>query len=157
MSIHATWQKSINLVKVKKGNFIFEINIEKFPKIAGCYVIYNQYGNASRKILYIGQAINLKSRIKYQLNNLELMTGINKSMKGSKKILFCTVQFKGKQSKNKKKVLNVLEKNLIKMAILDDHPLLNKQGKKITDGDIIFDNNVISKYFFKKDKITLQK
>lgn len=157
MKIHATWQKPQTLFKTKNGNFIYETNLENFPKVPSCYMIYNQHGNASRKILYIGQALNLKSRIKYQLNNLELMNEILKSVTGSKRIIFCIIQFKSKQSNDKKKVMNILENNLIKIAILNNHPLLNKQGKKLTDGEIILDNNTISKALLKKDRIILQK
>ncbi|MBK8483684.1 MAG: GIY-YIG nuclease family protein [Saprospiraceae bacterium] len=73
----------------------------------GCYVFIKKYGDKITP-LYIGQALNLRSRIKSQLENVKIARRIEKSEKGIKLVMYCKVELK--KGQQIKKVLNILEK-----------------------------------------------
>lgn len=65
MDIQANWSSAITL----KNGTMNEIIIDSvLPEQEGCYIFYKQHGN-SVSIIYVGQATNLRKRIKTQLNN----------------------------------------------------------------------------------------
>ncbi len=146
MIIKADWKNPIKLEDGGKNNQIYAVNTEKISENGGCYVFYNKHGN-SYSVLYIGKAENLQRRIEQQFNNLKLMMGIKKSIKGTKFIMCCDVPGKNK-AKKFKRTIKMLEKQLIKSATLEGHELLNQKGIKIKYNQILFKGNRESEEIF---------
>ena len=155
MEISVTWYKPLNLEEEETNdNSIYSIAIDQLPDEAGCYIFYREFGK-SKTIIYIGRAQNIKARIKSQLNHLRLMKGIQNSGKGSKLLMFCTLNIK--RGQNLVRVLGLLEKNLIKEAFAQGYELLNIQGSKIHFHRIVFSGNRTSEYFFNRSILSPDK
>ena len=147
MNIYCEWHKVIYLNDGSKENLIFNIDETLLPDESGCYVFFNEYGE-KRRIIYIGRANNLRQRIKEQLNNVRLMNGIKNFGKGYKAFIYCTI--KPKRGQNLKKILEILERNLIKYAFTEGHELVNIQGAKIHFHEISFHGNRASESLFSR-------
>jgi len=147
MRINASWSKEIPLNNGAKQNMIYALNLSELPEKAGCYVIFNCYGDKC-SVLYIGQAKNIRARFEQQLNNVKLMMGINNHKNGQKKVIFCTLS--PAQGQSQRKALDTLEASLIKHSMSEGHELLNLQGTKISYDSLIFKGNRTSEKMFSR-------
>jgi len=146
MKINVKWYKPIEMREDIKRDVEYLVNLDKIPDDkSGCYLFYNRHGK-SISVLYIGQALRLRNRIEQQLDSVRLMKGIKKTVTGHKWIMYCIVETQ--QGQRMSKVLDLLEKNLIKRAVSEGHDLLNLQGSKIPYNEIHFNGNRISEKIF---------
>ena len=60
MIISAEWGKGIELKASKKGNSLFDFDLEKIPATAGIYIFIRSYGKNIHEPLYVGRATDLK-------------------------------------------------------------------------------------------------
>jgi hypothetical protein len=99
--------------------------LDRIPPKPGIYVFARRFGHAIAP-LYVGQALRLRKRIKKQLNNAQLMKGIESMENGQRMVLIG--EFDPAPGQQAKTALNVLEKAYIESALSDGFALLNKQG-----------------------------
>ena len=128
MELNLQWQRKLPLKKSKFENLIYECDLPKIPVHSGIYVVGRTFGR-SFEALYVGQALNLRSRIKGQLNNLGLMKNVQNAAAGNRHVLVGV--FLPKPAQNRAKCLSILESALIRHYMSEGHDLFNKQGKKI--------------------------
>lgn len=138
MKIEATWSKPIELKKCKPGGLIYELNLEQLPTAPGVYVFVRTHGGSVSPI-YIGETLNIRSRIKSHLNFLPLMRAIENAPIGSRFLLYCTV--KAGAAAKAKKHIKVVEKALILHAQGEGHTLFNKKGTMLPTDEIAFKGN----------------
>jgi len=128
MKIELNWISLIPLKSGKRDNLIYKLeNLESIPKKPGIYV----FGRRKGKIfipIYIGQSAKIRSRIRTQFNNVMLMMGLKKGP-GNQRFLSIGL-YKGAPGQNPGKVLNIVERALIKFALAEGYDILNKQGIK---------------------------
>lgn len=129
MRITVTWLPTRTISR-GIGNFfenLRQFDLSSLPTGAGIYVFGRQHGSKIDPI-YIGKAENLRSRIKGQLNNLDLMHALKGSKSGRRILLIGAV----KTGKNQTlaKILPIAERAYIRAALAAGCPLVNKQGTK---------------------------
>lgn len=116
------WQKPQKL-----QGFPYRADLAQVPATAGVYVFYRNYGS-SFEVLYVGKALNLRHRIKVQMNNLKLMNGIKAASNGARMLAYGEIALRSGQSKDT--AIVAAEKLLIRHFVEDGHELLNIQGVK---------------------------
>ena len=119
------WHKSIVLGKFPYGR---DLDRDKLPETAGIYLFLRTHGG-NAEALYVGKASNLRSRIKQQLNNLKLMTGIKDAANGEKRLVCAELSLK--QGQKADAALPVCETALIRYYLGQGHGLLNVQGARL--------------------------
>ncbi|MFE1076838.1 GIY-YIG nuclease family protein, partial [Streptomyces sp. NPDC058783] len=93
--------------------------------------------------LYIGKALNLRGRIKQQLNNLRLMRQIQDWEKnGARVLLLGYLKVHGSQDVGT--ALDVIERALIEHGLAEGHPLVNVQGTRTPFHTLSFTGNRMS-------------
>lgn len=142
MIISAEWGKGIELKASKKGNSLFDFDLEKIPATAGIYIFIRSYGKNIHEPLYVGRATDLKFRIKTHQNNLRLMLGIQNAGNGKKCLVWCSV--KPKPGQRIPTLLRILEKSIIDHCLTQGHELLNVQGAREKYDSILFSGNRVS-------------
>jgi len=142
MKISVKW-KRLKLRKGAREGLIYVIDLDKIPDSAGVYVLGRKHGQRC-EALYVGKALELKGRVKGQLNNLKLMRHVQKADKGERFLLFGEVITKPGQ--NSKDVIRIVEKTLIRHFMSEGHDLVNKQGTSIREHEIDCDGNQPKKF-----------
>lgn len=117
------WQRPQSL-----RSYPYAPNLDLIPKSPGIYVFYRKHG-ASFQVFYVGKALNLRVRLKGQLNNLKLMNGIKSAANGARLLAYGEVVLKPGQRASS--VIHAAEKLLIRHFVDEGHELLNIQGVKI--------------------------
>lgn len=138
MQIEAAWSQPIDLKKCKPGGLIYELDLDVLPTEPGVYVFCRTHSEKVSPI-YIGETLNLRSRIKSHLDSLPLMRAIENAATGKRFLIYCTVKA-GSAAKAKKHV-KVIEKALIIHAQGEGHILFNKKGTKLPTDEISFTGN----------------
>jgi hypothetical protein len=121
---HLSWHKPQALKA-----YPYQPDLSSIPKEAGVYVFYRTYGPKKFQVFYVGKAKNLRNRIKGQLNNLKLMTGIQMAANGARYLAYAEVALKPGQKPEP--TIHAAEKLLIRHYVEEGHELLNIQGIKI--------------------------
>lgn len=103
-------------------------NLDLIPKSPGVYVFYRKYGS-NFQVFYVGKALNLRSRLKGQLNNLKLMNGIKSASNGARNLACGEIVLKPGQKAAS--AIRAAEKLLIRHFVDEGHELINIQGVKI--------------------------
>ncbi len=104
------------------------MSLEKVLESPGIYVFARRWGS-SLEALYVGQGSNLRSRIKGQMNNVRLMQHLVNAKTGRRIVLFGRARPRPGQRLSK--VLNLLERALIRYFLSEGHDLVNRQGVRI--------------------------
>jgi hypothetical protein len=102
-------------------------DFERLPNSAGIYAFGRQHGG-NVDLLYIGKAGNLRSRIKDQFNNLNLMRALSESKSGKRLLLVGIIR--PLQNQTLSKILPIAERAHIRAALAAGFPLVNKHGTK---------------------------
>jgi hypothetical protein len=128
MKISVVWKDPVELQDGAKQQMIYACpDLEALPYDPGVYVFGRRHGD-NLAPLYIGQAENIRSRIRQQLNNLKLMKGVESAENGRRILMFGVLSSRRGQSLPK--ILDILETSLIQAALANGYELLNKQGTK---------------------------
>lgn len=116
--------------------------LESVDDVPGVYVFARKYGSRVTP-LYVGKALNLKGRIKQQLNNLRLMRQIQDWEKnGARVLLLGYLKVHGSQDVGT--ALDVIERALIEHGLAEGHPLVNVQGTRTPFHTLSFTGNRMS-------------
>ncbi|MFE4631588.1 GIY-YIG nuclease family protein, partial [Streptomyces mirabilis] len=116
--------------------------LESVDDVPGVYVFARTYGHRITP-LYIGKALNLRGRIKQQLNNLRLMRQIQDWEKnGARVLLLGYLKVHGSQDVGT--ALDVSERALIEHGLAEGHPLVNVQGTRTPFHTLSFTGNRMS-------------
>ena len=121
MDLELSWQKGLDL----KDD---AVDLKSVPTEPGIYVFFRSHGG-NQEALYVGKAVNLRVRVKAELNSVSLMTGIKKSQNGKRQLVVGVIKLKQGQQLNR--ALLTAEKALIRYYLAESHALLNKQGTVI--------------------------
>ena len=127
MDIIAQWHKPLSLRDGWRDSLIYACDLGRVPEEPGIYVFARRFGDTICP-LYIGKSVNLRARVKSELNTVRLMKGIQDSSIGKRVLFFCTMRLRPGQ--NLDNVLHVVECACIDHALSEGHELLNKQGTK---------------------------
>jgi hypothetical protein len=153
MKLELKWHLPQKLLDGSKNGLIYEIyGLDKWYDISGVYMFCRKYGK-SVVPLYIGQALDIGSRIKQHLNSVKLMKGIKDSLSGDK--ILIVGQFIAKPGQDRKKSISIIEKALIAHCLVEGIELLNKQGTKtkfheVSISGYLFARNITGKSIFTK-------
>ncbi|MCE1225207.1 MAG: GIY-YIG nuclease family protein [Geobacteraceae bacterium] len=142
MEIEAKWSNQVDIEINRDGEC--SINLDLIPSDAGVYVFARKYANKTIPI-YIGKALNLKSRIKTHLNSIKLIKGLKEQPSGNRIIIYCQIILK--RGQNIDSAIKIIEKALILHAQSDGHELINDKGTKLPADKIIFRGNRTSESF----------
>ena len=117
------WQKPQPL-----RSYPYTPNLDLIPKSAGVYIFYRKHGTTFH-VFYVGKGLNLRSRLKGQLNNLKLMNGIRAAANGARLLAYGEIVLKPGQKAVS--AIHAAEKLLIRHFVDEGHELINIQGVKI--------------------------
>jgi hypothetical protein len=138
------WSRVVRLRDASKQNMIYSVPLEKIPAVRGIYIFGRRFGS-SFEALYVGQAQNVRDRVKGQLNNLRLMQHL-RNAKAGKRILL-TAQLKGQRGRSRGKALDLVERAFIRHFLSEGAELVNRQGVKIKRHEVLSDGKHPKRYF----------
>lgn len=140
MELHLEWLPPYSLRR-SKGVDLFTYTFDGVDDLsagAGIYVFGRRHGKRFAP-LYVGKATDLSRRIPQQLNNNRLMNALVKAASGHRELL--VGELHAKPGQQLAKVLKVLERGLIKLALAQGNDIVNKQGTKIRSHTAIMAGN----------------
>jgi hypothetical protein len=132
MDLEARWLSPFSLRESKTGIYAV-VDADQIPTNPGVYVFARTFGD-SVSPLYIGKAINLRSRIDQQLNNLKLMRAIEQAQNGNRMLYIA--EFQGKGGQNPELAITIIEAAFINAAMVEGFELINIKGTKPTTHSI---------------------
>jgi hypothetical protein len=138
MRIDVSWLPPLELSNGADDNLIYTCDWERLPDMPGVYVFARYFGDTTSP-LYVGQAQNLRGRVRQQLNNVRLMVGIRNSKLGPRVVLPAEVRTRNGQ--NMERALDLAERSLIEHYLSEGYELLNVQGTRIAGDEITFGGN----------------
>lgn len=138
------WSRVIRLRDASKQNMIYSMALDKLPRARGIYIFGRRFGS-SFKPLYVGQATNIRARVKIQLNNLRLMQHL-KNARAGKRILLAA-QLKGQRGRSRDKALDIVERAFIRHFLSEGAELVNKQGVHIKRHEVMSNGGHPKRYF----------
>ena len=148
MVITLKWHDPIALQDGDSDNLIFKIpDIHRYHDIYGVYMFCRIYGDKLIP-LYIGKAgrsigIRLKQHLR---NDVKLMKSIEKATNGKKVVV--AGQFISQQGQDITKTIRIIEKHLIKTALMKGYKLFNDKGTKFPTDTIEFKGHQRAKNVF---------
>jgi hypothetical protein len=128
----------------KKERMIYALALNKIPVSGGIYIFGRRFSK-SFEALYVGQASNLRSRVKSQLNNLRLMQHLKHAKSGTRNLL--VGQVKGQRGRNRGKALDLVERAFIRHFLSEGGDLVNMQGTRIRRHEIASNGKHPKRYF----------
>ena len=154
MNLEIRWAPPQALFKSSQ-NAIYEVDdLDDITDGPGVYTFARIHGT-SLAPLYIGKALDLRRRIKQQLNNLRLMKALENSRSGTRS-LFCG-EFIGKGGQSAKKAIAIVESALISTALVEGYELLNVQGTKTLVHSIKSSGSSIARSWLPSNTIRLRR
>ena len=127
-----------------KDNLIYSTNIEKLPHASGIYIFGRRFGK-SFEALYVGQATNIRGRVKGQFNNLRLMQHLRNAKTGKRIVI--AGRFHAKPGQKLKKCMDLAELALIRHFLSEGHDLVNKQGVRLRRHEVESNGPYPKRYF----------
>lgn len=128
MQITLDWQEAIELgTSTTLRDNIKNFDLKQIPQITGIYLFYRETRSEDcpQEVLYIGQTVNMRTRMKQHFNSLGLIEWLEDTPQGKKCLIFAELKTRGMN--NIERALNQAEKGLIQHFIENDHPLLNRK------------------------------
>lgn len=149
MEININWERPLSLIDGTHQNRVYTPEDESpLTENPGVYVFARKHGNRIIP-LYVGRANNLNVRISQQLNNVQLMKGIQNSPQGNR--LLILGKLRKKPGQNLLKVLRIVESALIEQSLSQGFDILNKQGKNRPTHTVYFTGNREAKLYSGKE------
>lgn len=131
MDLKFKWLEPFQLVDGSDRRLTYmmaEHDEERLRDVPGIYIFGRRHGENFTPV-YVGQATRLKARVWNQFNNNRLMNSLQHTLNGSRELLIG--EFVGRRGQQPKRVLDVVENGLIKLALAEGHELVNKHGTRI--------------------------
>jgi hypothetical protein len=125
MILNYEWGRPLQLRDGSKENLIYTTTLNKLPAQSGIYIFGRRYGSGF-EALYVGQATNIRSRVKTQFNNVRLMQHLRNAKAGKRVVL--AGSFHAKPGQKLKKCMDLAELALIRHFLSEGHDLVNKHG-----------------------------
>jgi hypothetical protein len=111
--------------EIPQDFIVVESDEKRIPESPGVYVFARAYGSSYEPI-YIGQADDLRARIRQHLKtNVALMRALRESKSGGKVILLG--ELKTRPGQQSQRVLDIVEPTLIAEAVASGYALVNRQ------------------------------
>lgn len=149
MKLTLRWGKRVPLRWDDDDNS-YSIDYKALPEAPGIYIFGRRHGKGF-EALYVGKAeSNVRSRIKGQMNNHDLMRHIEDAANGARFVLAAEFVTKNGNRPTKNKVTSavpLIEKAFIRHFLSEGHDLVNKQGTRIKRHEISSDGQHPKKYF----------
>lgn len=123
MNIEVAWSQPIPMRRTRSGGY--SVDLVRVPEASGVYVYGRRWGEGF-EALYVGTALDIRSRINGQLNNLRLMSHIREAKVGNRVVVAGVIQTKGGQ--RIEKCLSLVENALIRYFLSEGDDLVNVQG-----------------------------
>jgi len=129
VDIEILWRTPITLQIAQKDapeDYVIPISANKrIPEVPGVYIFCRKFGG-NYEPLYVGQADNLKTRIRQHLKtNVSLMKALRDAKSGTRSVLIGEIITK--QGQQSRRVLDVVEATLIAEAVDYGFSLVNRQ------------------------------
>jgi hypothetical protein len=144
MILGIEWSRPLQLRDGSRENLIYTATLDKIPEVAGIYIFGRRYAK-NFEALYIGQATNIRGRVKGQFNNLKLMQHLKNARNGKRIVL--AGHFKAKPGQKLKKCLDLAELAVIRHFLSEGHDLVNKQGVRLRGHEVESTGNHPKRYF----------
>jgi hypothetical protein len=138
MRVHVRWLPPLDLYDGSADNWIYDCAWADLPDAPGVYVFARCFGDSVAP-LYVGQALNLRERVRKQLNNAKLMKGIENAKIGPRVVLPAEVSTH--YSKNIERALDLVERSLLEYYLSQGYKLLNVQGTRVVADVLDFGGN----------------
>ena len=130
MDISVRWLAPVPLRFARHGEpFIYACDhLERIPEDHGFYVFGRRFGENVEPI-YIGKAENLRRRVEqHLLRNVPLMRAIEDARNGERVVLVGV--WEARRAQQETRVLELVERALIKSALAKGFELVNVQGTR---------------------------
>jgi hypothetical protein len=144
MILNYEWGRPLVLRDASKLNLIYTTAIDKLPDASGIYIFGRRYGK-SFEALYVGQATNIRGRVRGQFNNLRLMQHLRNAKTGKRIVL--AGRFYAKPGQKLKKSMDLAELALIRHFLSEGHDLVNKQGVRLRRHEVESSGAYPKRYF----------
>jgi hypothetical protein len=126
MNVELIWHQPLRLVDDLPQPFYSCPNFMDVPETPGIYVFARVRGRTCQP-LYIGLATCLRSRISQHLVSIRLMDGIRQAPGGRRVIL--VGEATNLPARGGRTILASVERALIRHAVAEGWPILNKHGR----------------------------
>ncbi|MCJ2117009.1 hypothetical protein MKK65_10580 [Methylobacterium sp. J-001] len=145
MDITIDWQPPVQLTKAKTLIIDADDLPEEIENIPGVYYFSRRHGPEYTPF-YIGETLTIRSRLKSHLNSVsivDVLRGVSKEddriRQGSRH--FHYGYFVGKSRQDAKTCIQIVQKMMIRLAVENGTPILNKQLTKIKTHEISFEGS----------------
>ena len=134
MNLHVEWAPAIALRRVRGDIELDDADLKRVPAVPGVYVFGRCWGD-NFEALYVGQAKNVRGRIKGQMNNHRLMKHVRDAKTGSRVVMVGSVIPKpGLQIEN---CLTLVERTLIRYFLAKGDDLVNISGTRLRSHEVV--------------------
>ncbi|MDA8380642.1 MAG: GIY-YIG nuclease family protein [Actinomycetota bacterium] len=123
MIMKIEWQDPLPMKRVRA--MIYGVDLDQLPTEPGLYVFGRRWGD-NFEALYVGKAMNVRSRIKAQLNSVKLMQHLRDATKGGRLVVPGILKNPGGKLVDKR--LRLAERALIRYFLSEGHDLVNIHG-----------------------------
>lgn len=123
MNIEVVWSQPIPMKRTRSAGY--SVDLVRVPEASGVYVYGRRWGEGF-EALYVGKALDIRSRINSQLNNLRLMSHVREAKAGNRVVVAGVIQTKGGQ--RIEKCLTLVEGALIRYYLSEGDDLVNVHG-----------------------------
>lgn len=131
MDLQFNWLEPFQLVDGAAKRLTYCVSGEdeaRLPVGPGVYIFGRRHGRDFSPV-YVGKAVKLNTRLWQQFNNNRLMNSLRDAPNGSRELLIA--EFVGRRGQQPKRVLPIVERGLIKLALAQDYEIVNKHGTRI--------------------------
>jgi hypothetical protein len=133
MKLEVDWDDPVLLRPVPRQGPMYDVDLSTLPDTAGVYVLGRKWGTGF-EALYVGKALNIRARIKGQLNNLRLMQHLHGARTGARVIV--AGRLVAKRGQQVERCLPIVERAFIRHFLSDGHDLVNVQGTLLRQHEI---------------------
>lgn len=133
MKLHVDWDGPIPMSLASGQGAAYTVDLERVPTVAGIYVIARGWSDGF-EALYVGKALNIRRRIKGQLNNLRLMQHVETASTGKRCVFAGMVDRRAGQEIGK--AIAVTERAFIRHFLSEGHDLVNISGTSLRQHEV---------------------
>jgi hypothetical protein len=131
MNLEVRWCEPVAMRRLR--SIVYELDLGKVPESPGVYVFGRRWGDRF-EALYVGKALNVRSRVKNQLNNLKLMSHVRDARSGARVLI--AGEAVTKPGQRSAKAIELVERSLIRYFLSEGHDLVNVQGTRLRRHEI---------------------
>lgn len=134
VELSVVWSRPIPMKIARDRGLIYTTDLDRIPNVSGVYVFGRVFGE-NFEALYVGKADRLRGRVKQHLNNLRLMRHLEDAQIGKRVVI--VGRFEAKPGQRANVCLPLIEKALIRHFLAEGHDLVNEQGTRRRQHEII--------------------